>query len=591
VKSLLACWLALSAGAPLAPSFVLTLNDARVAQHWSLLAPDPAVSTNIVNPNTHAIRYFLAADGFSTTNTAAELDAVRAAFAQWQAIPGTHLKFEEAGLIEPVADVNSSDDTNTVYWSHSAYFLVNGDTYDITSTLGVAFVRSSDPDNTILEGDIVFNGVTRNWFTDFNDAANTNVFVESVATHEIGHFIGLSHSPVGGATMLFRGGQGVNVQAGLSSDEIAAARCLYPVSPANYGAVKGVVTKSGSPILGAAVFLEDAVSNVISGTVTLPDGTYEANMLAQGDYKVRVAPLDNFTSIRLCTGFDISHSTESTNTDFTSADAFFLPTTNVSITLTADTTNAVNFAVVDAAPSFRIRYIRAPTSNPGSYSWSQLPARMAVGQSNYTIGVASADLPTSGVSLTIGGNGLTLGPVSSNIGPVFAPTLRFWSVPISVASNATPGLRDFIVTHQGTNVAYANGFLEIQPGVYDYNFDGLNDLFQRQYFAPWTSASAAPGADPDGDGMTNSAEHAAGTIPTNAASLLKMLSVARTNSTATVRWSSVPGKRYQISMRTNLGSGGWSNVGSVVTAAGTNALYNDATATNVFRSYRVQVAP
>jgi hypothetical protein len=91
--------------------------------------------------------------------------------------------------------------------------------------------------------------------------------------------------------------------------------------------------------------------------------------------------------------------------------------------------------------------------------------------------------------------------------------------------------------------------------------------------------------------MNNFAEYIAGTNPTNAASLLKMLSVARTNNTATVRWLSVNGKRYQLSYRTNLASGGWSNLGSVITATGTNAQVSDTTATNIFRSYRIQVLP
>ena len=43
--------------------------------------PDPSVDTNVVNPNTKAIRYFLASDAYSTTNTAAELNALRASFA------------------------------------------------------------------------------------------------------------------------------------------------------------------------------------------------------------------------------------------------------------------------------------------------------------------------------------------------------------------------------------------------------------------------------------------------------------------------------------------------------------------------------
>ena len=156
------------------------------------------------------------------------------------------------------------------------------------------------------------------------------------------------------------------------------------------------------------------------------------------------------------------------------------------------------------------------------------------------------------------------------------------------ASNATPGLRTFIVT-QGTNVAFANGFLEILPASLDYNFDGLDDEFQRTYFSPFTGTNAAPAADPDHDGFNNTAEFIAGTNPTNAASLLKMISASNAPSGTTVSWQSVAAKTYQVSSRTNLGAGAWQNVGSPVTAGGATAQTVGATATNGYRFYRVQV--
>src|SRR5256885_2830978 len=51
-------------------------------------------------------------------------------------------------------------------------------------------------------------------------------------------------------------------------------------------------------------------------------------------------------------------------------------------------------------------------------------------------------------------------------------SLSFISVPLSVASNATPGLRSLVV-QRGTDFAYANGFLKAQTIVPDCNCDGL----------------------------------------------------------------------------------------------------------------------
>jgi hypothetical protein len=107
-----------------ARAFVVDLNTTGDPLRWQLnppYLPDPpnagGVHTNVVNPVTRAVRYFLAADAYSTVNAAAELNAVRASFAQWQSVPGTFLKFEDAGPVAPGVDVNTSDNRNVVFWA------------------------------------------------------------------------------------------------------------------------------------------------------------------------------------------------------------------------------------------------------------------------------------------------------------------------------------------------------------------------------------------------------------------------------------------------------------------------------------------
>jgi hypothetical protein len=72
------------------------------------------VAATAVNRSTGAIIYRLDPAGFSEANRAAELDAVRAAFDQWQAVPGTGLRFEEGPLLSGTPGVNSQDGINSV---------------------------------------------------------------------------------------------------------------------------------------------------------------------------------------------------------------------------------------------------------------------------------------------------------------------------------------------------------------------------------------------------------------------------------------------------------------------------------------------
>ena len=586
------CFLFALVAATSVRAFVMDVNPAGQRQRWNLLTPVVNLKTNAVNPNTQAIRYFLAADAFSTTNTAAELNALRASFAQWQSIPGTHLKFEDAGLVAPSVDINTSDGTNVVFWVKNAGGFINNGLDNIDLAFGITYT-TFDADNVLTEADIVLNGwgdAGYSWFTDINDTHNPGVFIEGVALHEIGHLIGLKHSPVGGATMMWAGLSGLNPWAGLSSDEVAAARTLYPVAvpPVPFGQLKGIITTNGVPIFGAVVTAEDLAGNVVTGTVSATNGVYELPALPVGSYRVRVTPLDEpFVGSTLITGYDISTELDAkSNNLYDAVVTNFLPTTNTLVAITSGVTNTLDFAVTRGTPVLRIVQI---LTSDGSLA-SSAPVSFFPGQSNVVMGVLfSADVVTNGLTLQISGDGVTVG--ANVIVPLQFDGLTTLSATVGVASNATPGLRTFIVQRNGTNVAYANGFLEIAPLVRDDNFDGLDDSFQRKFFPLFTAPQAGPNADPDADGLNNQAEYLAGTSPTNAASLLKIQRVVQDGTGSAITWQSVAGKKYQVFSRADLSSATWQTLGAPVTASGPTKSVLDASATSGFRFYRVQVLP
>jgi len=562
------------------------VNGTGPSLFWNLTNPPANISTNIVNPSTRAIRYYFASDAYSATNTTNELNALRASFAQWQSIPGTIIKFEEAGFVAPAADmINRNDNTNIVYWVKSTDFVDNGNSH-IVGILGTAYTGFR-ADGTLTAADILLNGRYHTWFTDFTSKDDTNYFVEGVMLHEIGHALGSDHASAGGPTMLANGQKGIDADVGLSVDEVAFARFVYPKTNvlAGLGQLRGSVTKNGNPVFGAAIVIEDLLGNLAGSTITRTNGVYQMPALPPGAYQARVCPLDpNTAPSWLIQGLDIN-----TVPLFDTVDTSFLPTTNVSAAITAGATNTLNFTVLNGDPPFRITWIRKPSTNAGSYSIIEVPTLLYPGQSNRVMGVFSENLPASGATVSVTGDGLTIGTPTYQPGNIFAG-LNGISGPISAASNATPGLRTILIT-QGTNMAYANGFLEIVPNYPDYNFDGLDDNFQRAYFPLFTAPEAAPTADPDGDGAINSSEYTAGTVPTNAVSVLKIDSATQTLSGTTVKWRSVTGKKYQLSSSLGLGPATWQTVGSPVTAAGATTQVLDSSATNGIRFYRVQVLP
>jgi hypothetical protein len=65
--------------------------------------------------------------------------------------------------------------------------------------------------------------------------------------------------------------------------------------------------------------------------------------------------------------------------------------------------------------------------------------------------------------------------------------------------------------------------------------------WQQQHFGCTLCPQAAPGADPDGDGLSNEAEFLSGSDPTNSASALRVISAVEQSSDVIVTWTTFGG--------------------------------------------------
>jgi hypothetical protein len=89
---------------------------------------------------------------------------------------------------------------------------------------------------------------------------------------------------------------------------------------------------------------------------------------------------------------------------------------------------------------------------------------------------------------------------------------------------------------------------------FDKDHDGLPDPWETLYFGGTNVSNGALADDFDQDGFCDQYEFRAGTIPTNAASLLKIsgFTLRVPEPEAVIQWQSVSNKTYSILLSTNL---------------------------------------
>jgi hypothetical protein len=269
-------------------SFLPQLTSSQ-PDHWSLTAF--AVQWNL-NPST---------SGAKISGSQSVAQGMQASFDTWATAPNTALSISRGPDSSVSQENNSPSNINLIC------FVCSDAPFGGTETLAVTVTTTADSPGSsdghggttqfagqIIKGDIAFNPSTQ-----FDTGGGTGQNIQTVATHEIGHFFGLDHSAVVRAVMF---PFAPDILTTLSYDDVAGISSLYPQGTPDVatGSISGKVRLSGSSVFGAHVFANSTTSalpfaNVRKtpiGTLTLSDGTYTISGVPPDSYLVVAEPLD-----------------------------------------------------------------------------------------------------------------------------------------------------------------------------------------------------------------------------------------------------------------------------------------------------------
>ncbi|HOY57671.1 MAG TPA: thrombospondin type 3 repeat-containing protein [Verrucomicrobiota bacterium] len=91
----------------------------------------------------------------------------------------------------------------------------------------------------------------------------------------------------------------------------------------------------------------------------------------------------------------------------------------------------------------------------------------------------------------------------------------------------------------------------------DVDGDYLPDAWEEQHFGSREAPCGRPEDDPDGDGLNNAQEHAAGTDPHDPSSCLRLVSTQWTGRSLLVRFATVKGRAYVVEFRQPIKGAPW----------------------------------
>ncbi len=226
-------------------------------------------------------------------------DVMQASFAAWANAPGSAAAAARGA--DSASTSTGMNSENLICFVCQGDFSQEAETLAVTITTTATQIGASDGRGgttqfvgQILDSDILFNP-SQNFTTDTGAGED----LQTVATHEVGHFYGLNHSGVARAMMF---PYSPTNQRLLSYDDVAGIATKYPNGAQATGVIAGTVRLGGTGVFGAHVFAESrsgahpwAGANIRKSpisTLSFTDGSYRIEGLPPDAYTITAEPLD-----------------------------------------------------------------------------------------------------------------------------------------------------------------------------------------------------------------------------------------------------------------------------------------------------------